>query len=251
MDWSGSYCGDAPLLQTLWSHWMFDPVLWTVVAGCVAWVASRQAVPARKVAGVLAGVLFAIAFASPLCAAGVALFSARTLHHWWIVAVCAPLFVLGMPQAWRRAADPLVAAALFIIVLLAWHVPALYDASLRHVGLYWLMQLALLGVSVHWWNVMSGIGAGEGAAIGRRLLGLGATALPMGLLAALLTFSTRPWFDSHLLTSAGFGLSALDDQRLGGMLMWLLGMLPVFVAMAIVSRRQWLQLSGLPLRERP
>ena len=243
LDWSGSYCGEPPLLQMLWTRWMFDPALWLGVAVAVAWLLSRQVDPRRRLASVMAGMTFALAFASPLCAAGVALFSARTLHHGWIIAVSAPLLSWGLPR-WRKV-DPLVAAAVFSIVLLAWHVPAFYDATLQHVGVHWVMQLAMLVSASLWWVAML-----DGRARpGRRLLGLATTALPMGLLGALLTFSTAPWFDSHLQAAAGMGLSPLDDQRLGGLLMWLFGMFPVVLAMGLVARQQWMRGEAITARE--
>jgi putative membrane protein len=42
----------------------------------------------------------------------------------------------------------------------------------------------------------------------------------MSLLGALLTFATIPLFSVHEFTTAAWGLSWLEDQRLGGLLMW-------------------------------
>ena len=230
VDWVGSYCGSPPVPALLAARWMFDPLLWGAVALLAAWLVHRQHERQRQLATGASAALFVLAFASPLCAAGVALFSARSVHHLWIFVMCAPLLAFGWPTT-ARMPRPGVAAALFALVIWAWHVPVIYDGTLRAPWLYWLMQLLLLAAATYWWRAMR-----SPSPLGERLLALGATALQMGVLGALLSFSTRPWFDSHLATSAAFGLSALDDQRLGGVVMWVLGMLPVGIAMAWIAR---------------
>jgi hypothetical protein len=45
--------------------------------------------------------------------------------------------------------------------------------------------------------------------------------MQMSLLGALLTFSPRALFPVHLLTTAPWGLSPLEDQQIGGLIMWI------------------------------
>jgi putative membrane protein len=49
------------------------------------------------------------------------------------------------------------------------------------------------------------------------------TFLQMGLLGAVLTLASRPLFQWHFLTTQAWGLSPLQDQQLGGALMWVPG----------------------------
>ncbi|MBV9913947.1 MAG: cytochrome c oxidase assembly protein, partial [Sinobacteraceae bacterium] len=49
------------------------------------------------------------------------------------------------------------------------------------------------------------------------------TSMQMGLLGAILTFASRPLFFWHLTTTTPWGFSALRDQQLGGVLMWVPG----------------------------
>ena len=68
----------------------------------------------------------------------------------------------------------------------------------------------------------------------------------MGLLAALLTFAPDPLYAEHLTTTAAFGLSALEDQQLAGLVMWVPGM-AVFLVLALwLGRRSWFQISTGP-----
>jgi putative membrane protein len=46
------------------------------------------------------------------------------------------------------------------------------------------------------------------------------TGAQMSLLGALLTFATVPLFSVHEFTTAAWGLTWLQDQQLGGLVMW-------------------------------
>jgi putative membrane protein len=48
-----------------------------------------------------------------------------------------------------------------------------------------------------------------------------ATTLQMGFLGALLAFAPAPLFAVHAFTTAPWGLTTLEDQQLGGVIMWI------------------------------
>ena len=86
------FCGAPPLPQDLWSRWLFDPVLIAgllVLALALLWKARDRRTAAAGWA------LVALLFISPLCAASMALFSARVTQHLLLTLVAAPL----LPQA--------------------------------------------------------------------------------------------------------------------------------------------------------
>lgn len=208
------YCGAAPLPGELWSAWNADPwVLGALLAGALA----SRAMPRRGwwLAGM--GVL-ALAFVSPLCAWASALFSVRVVHHVLIVAVAAPLLVHG--AGWR-AGQGGIAFLLHLGAVWLWHMPQPYDAALGSHAIYWGMELSLLGSALWLWAAMARADRLAEAVA----LSLG-TLLQMGMLGALLTFAGRPLFAAHLLTTAPFGLTALEDQQLAGLLMWVPAALP-------------------------
>jgi len=73
------------------------------------------------------------------------------------------------------------------------------------------------------------------------------TFVHMGLLGVVLTFAQRPMFQWHFLTTTAWGLTPLQDQQLGGTLMWVPGIV-LFLWTAIRSIvRAW----GSIERERP
>ena len=73
----------------------------------------------------------------------------------------------------------------------------------------------------------------EGVAV----LYLFATMLHTGALGALLTVSTAPWYP--LATTAAWGLSALEDQQIGGLIMWIPAG-TVYIAAALWLMARWM-----------
>jgi putative membrane protein len=66
-----------------------------------------------------------------------------------------------------------------------------------------------------------------------------ASMMQMSLLGALLTFAPHPLYAWHLSTTNAYGLSPLEDQQLGGILMWVPGAVP-FVAVALMLAARFL-----------
>lgn len=219
-----SYCGPAPTMMTLWGRWNTDPVLLVVmlaIAMTGGWLlrgASRQ----RQKAFVCGWALAAALFVSPLCALTVALFSARVSHHILLTMVVAPLLAMALPRRWGRTGRQLPALCVSTIALWLWHVPDIYAAAFAHPALYWAMQISLLCSFTWLWL---------GLLRGRSALNAGTAALSsaiqMGMLGALLVFAPQALYVPHLASTLGFGLSPIEDQQLGGLIMWVPANLPL------------------------
>ncbi|NEV76344.1 cytochrome c oxidase assembly protein [Rhodopseudomonas sp. BR0C11] len=237
------YCGSAPLPAELIGRWNLDPVLIAaLVVGSSAhlgMVARSSQATSRKasVAPLLGWALLALLFVSPLCALTSALFSARVTHHVVLVAVAAPL--LALP--WRRSKLARLlaraSAAVFIlhtVSLWLWHAPAPYAAALADPVVFWVMELSLLGSAVALWlAILSPV-----APIGRTLGLLLGSVVQMGMLGAVITFARTPLYDAHLGVTTAWGLSALQDQQLAGLIMWVPASLPYLaVALVLLARR--------------
>jgi putative membrane protein len=232
-----AYCGAPPAPTELLARWNLDPWLLAIlVITGVGWRLfigpHRNAVQQRAFAAAWA-VLF-VAFVSPLCAATVALFSARAVHHVLLVAVAAPLLALASADRQVRPASPLGVPLLCATgVLYLWHLPPLYDAALESTAVYWLMQTTLLASATWFWAGALSMRTPPATA----LLAMVASAALMGLLGALLTFAPQPLYLAHLSTTAVFGLTPLEDQQLAGLVMWVPALLPYLVLAGIAARR--------------
>ena len=106
--------------------------------------------------------------------------------------------------------------------------PAAYDKTLRNNSAYCLMHISTIGAALALWLVAfrsSGLVA---------FLIVTATGLQMSLLGALLTFAGEPLFSVHKPTTSAWGLTWLQDQQLGGLLMWV----PAGLLMTLYFRRR-------------
>ena len=228
---NGIYCGLPPEPEQLWTRWNFDPVL---IAGLVA----LAALVGRDRSGRLALAVLFVAFVSPLCALSSALFSARVVHHVLLIAVAAPL--LAQVVTARRPGPIALPLAVATAVLWIWHLPAAYDLALSHIGVYWVMQLTLVGSAVWFWR--AAFAAGRPPV--ETLLFLVAGFAQMGMLGALLTFAPSALYAAHAVAPLEWGLTPLADQQLGGLLMWVPAGVPYAVASILVARRGWARLRG-------
>jgi len=217
------YCGPAPLPDNLWMSWNTDPAIILALLAAAALTPFVQGSRLSWMGGIL---VLAVAFLSPICAMASALFSVRVLHHVLIVAVAAPLLVMGA-RLHAKSDGPAFISHLAAIWI--WHMPQPYSAALGSDAIYWLMEVSLLGTGIWLWAAMMAPGrAGRGIAMSL------ATLLQMGMLGALLTFASRPLFAAHATTTYAFGFSPLEDQQLAGLLMWAPAALP-YIGFALHS----------------
>ena len=208
----------------------------------------------------------AAALMSPIDALGNALFSVHMVQHELLMIVAAPLLVLGrpfgvwlwaLPLAWRQALGkalrhstlrvpwrflslPLTAWLVHALALWLWHVPAWFDAALADNATHTLQHLSfLLPALFFWWALLDeqAQAAGNGAA----MLYLFTTMIHTGALGALMTFAATPWYAGYHQRSLLFGLSPLEDQQLGGLIMWIPGGIVYLIAGLVLGAR-WIGL---------
>ena len=213
----------------------------------------------------------AIALASPLHPLGSALFAAHMAQHELVMVLAAPLLVLGrpvvpflfaLPIGWRRrmggwtrhrgwsaawgwVTQPLVAWLLHAAAILLWHLPSLYGATLRSEAVHSLQHASFLGTALlFWWALLH-----RGARIrhGAAVLYLFGTAIYTGGLGALITLSETPWYGAYGSAAPAWGLTALQDQQLAGLIMWMPGGIAYLVA-ALALVTAWLRRSDAQAR---
>ncbi len=240
-----SYCGSAPLPGELLMRFNLDPVLIAALilaAGLQLWVARR--LPTSQLVCALAGwIVAAVAFLSPLCALSVALFSARVAQHMILALIAAPLIAIGMPSQ-KPAEEWLLwlSGLAFFASLWFWHMPLPYEATFRSVIIYWCMHLCLFGSSLWLWYAL--LHHARAHTVEVFVVGT-LTSIQMGLLGALLSLAHHALFRWHLLTTWAWHLTPLEDQQLGGVLMWVPGIL-IFLWVAVYSLgRLWVSLGGV------
>lgn len=222
--WSGPYCGPAPPPEDIFLRWNGDPSAFLVV-GAITLATWRSGW------GWGASLALGLAFLSPLCALSSALFSARVVHHLLLVIVAAPLLALARPSARRTGAG--LPFLISTVTLWLWHLPAAYDAALGHPGLYWAMQASLLATAWAFWRAVLSQPAmtGPGWAF--------PAYLAMGMLGALLTLTPRALYATHATAPLLWGMTPLQDQQLGGLIMWVPAGLVFALWGGVLARRAW------------
>lgn len=166
--------------------------------------------------------LLVVAWLGPLPQLAETSFAAHMGLHLLLITGAAPLIALGLsgtPVNARLAAfgllNPILASLAELVVVWAWHAPALHAASRASLGVFALEQATFLGVGfLLWLSVLGRSGEQDKrAAIG--IIGLLLTSMHMALLGALLNLAPRSLYPH--------GDGALADQQLGGLLMLVIG----------------------------
>lgn len=221
------YCGAPPHPGELLMRFNLDPVLivaliLTCALQLLALRRLKESDPRRAEFAIAGWAVAFVAFVSPICALSVALFSARIGQHMLLTLVAAPLIALGLPRAsaWNHGWRLWTSSVVFFAALWFWHMPAPYDATFGASWIYWAMHLTLFGSSIFLWRELLHHPARQTA----QVLAAGTlTFMQMGLLGAVLTLADRPMFQWHLTTTQAWSLTPLQDQQLGGVIMWVPG----------------------------
>lgn len=214
------YCGLTAADRWL-ADWNLDPVVLAAIA--IAMIMAVRGIPGvRRERWTACGLLFLL-WISPLCAASATLLSVRVAHHMIVMLLLAPALALGFPRV--RTGEPLSWAIIAALALSTWFVPVFYSFAWDWVAGYWLLQLSMLGAAWQFWATWFDPDTGK-----RPLVMIASPALlaiVMGFVGALLTFAPGPLFAEHIFTTVLFGVSALWDQQLAGLVMWTAGMVPL------------------------
>lgn len=206
-----------------------------------------------------------LALVSPLHPWGKVLFTAHMTQHELLMLVAAPLLVLGRPLVallmampvedaralaacardrwirvtWSTVTHPFAAWLIHAGALWLWHVPWLFEATLRYEWVHHLQHASFFGSGVlFWWALLNTRPGWSG--IGTAALYLFTTMLHSGLLGALILFATTVIYPGYTSTTAAWSLTALEDQQLGGLIMWIPGGM-VYVVAALALLAGWLR----------
>lgn len=269
----------------LWRAWSFEPgvvVPLLLIAALhirgvnrlVALSSRRRPALMRESAVFQAGLLIlALAMISPLHQLGAVLFSAHMVQHELLMAVAAPLMILGRPavpmlwglpgssrqvvgnlinrssvrQIWALIANPFSAWLLHAIAIWIWHTPRLYDASVRSELVHSAQHMSFgLTALLFWWSILSPRALRRTGGVG--IVSLFTTGLHTTFLGALIATASSPLFSVYTAEgTARFGLTPLDDQQLGGVIMWVPAGMAYLVA-ALFLFRNWIRESGARVR---
>lgn len=210
--------------------------------------------PVWRLCCFMASVLVAmIALISPLDALADQLFFMHMAQHILLLDAVPILAILGFTKVIlrpvtravrdleRRAgplAHPAFAVLLYVGVIWAWHIPGAYDLAVRRPAVHVLEHVSfVLAGSLYWWHLLSPIRAR------RRLDGLGpvvymgSTKVLVGALGMGLAFAPTALYPYYADHARVWGISAISDQSIAGLIMALEQSLVMGIALVVLFVR--------------
>jgi putative membrane protein len=191
-------------------------------------------------------VILSLALISPLDPLGEQLGWAHMVQHMIFMTVAAPLLVAaaptlviwcGLPPAARRAVvrlrrtfarsvgrwlwSPLAVWTLYAIVTWIWHVPLLYQAALQVTWIHDLQHLSFFIAACLFWRLLLDPISRLTLHGGLAVLFLFTTTLHATILGVFMTVAPTVWYPQYEGRTLWWGLTALEDQQLAGLIMWM------------------------------
>jgi len=264
-------------LRDLWMAWNLEP---GVIAALVivallyfrgarkVWGRSAGARGIRRqeaVSFALGWLALAIALVSPLDAWGRSLFSAHVAQSQMVMLIAAPMLALGRPLItflwaapvkwrrrlvkfvngervlgiWRMITAPGAAWLIYAVVVWLWHAPAFFQAALRSDLVHAAQQISFLFSALLFFEALI-YGPANRMGFGAAGIYIWAAGAQTGALGALLALAPDAWYPAYQQMAAASGARLLEDQQLGGLLMWFPAGL-VYVVTGLVLFITWLR----------
>ena len=163
--------------------------------------------------------------------------SVHMLQHVLLGFVAPPLMLLGLSRDMagvltrvpfvRAVTEPIAAQVVAAAVMIAWHVPALYDATLRSESLHVVEHLMFIGAGlVLYWPVLQSTSAHARWHLAPpiMLLYMLVATLPQDAIALVLLFSREPFYEFYVhVPRLVPSLTPIIDQTIAGAVLMVLG----------------------------
>lgn len=262
-------------------EWSFGlPGALLLLSGALYWIGGRRTVTPRRLARAQRGrsgafylslAVLALALDSPIDSLSTRLFWVHMIQHVLLMLVAAPLLVFScpwirlwraLPLTWRRPlargltqsgrtaplrglasllGTPAAGLGGFSLVLLGWHVPAMFNATLRSGTLHALEHSLFFGAAVVFWKqVIPSAPLRVRLQPPQRVLYVVGAMIVSWVLAVVLALAPHPLYSGYAqLAGRPGGLSALADQQLAAGIMWVPGSV-TFLIVVFVYVHRWL-----------
>ena len=177
------------------------------------------------------------------------LFSFHMTQHLLLTLIMPPILLLGIP-GWmldpylryrfiysfaRYLTSAIPALLLFNFLFGFYHLPALYDLTLRNEIVHLIVHLLLmLTAIITWMPICSPTNELPRLPHSAQILYLFVAAIPPTILGAIITFSESVLYPTYLAAPRLFGFSALEDQQYAGLVMWIPGAGIYFFALTLI-----------------
>lgn len=252
--------GHVDASSPLWQMWHFDPIIiFNLLALTLFYSVGIRSLwkkrgrgatisPVRAFCFYASILMCALALLSPIDVMAESLSWAHMVQHLLIMAVAAPLFILGapgiayiwaLPQSGRKKANiavqtvrklrpsfyfliqPILLWGLYAATLWIWHLPSMYQWALGDKWIHDLQHLSFFASACLFWRVLLDpvfkLKLGRGVA----LIYIFATSLHATLLGVFMALAPSAWYQDYVGRTQAWNLNALEDQQLAGLIMWM------------------------------
>ena len=177
------------------------------------------------------------------------LFSAHMVQHLVLTLVVPPLLVSGTPASlfrWglrsravarvaRVITKPALCFAIFNVVLTAWHFPVAYNLAVAYHPVHIAQHLMfMVAATLMWWPLLSPLPELPRLSYPLQLLYCFLMTIPMSLVAVSITYSDGMLYPVYASAPRLWGISPMQDQLLGGLIMWIPGGLFFVGVMSVI-----------------
>jgi putative membrane protein len=177
------------------------------------------------------------------------LLSMHMVQHLLLTLVMPPLLLLSTP-GWmlrpllnvplalpilRRLTSPVAAFLVFNGVFCAWHVPALYELTLQNESVHIFEHLLFMATAfLAWMPIVSPLPELPRLPYPAMVLYLFLQSVVPTVLGGLITFADDVLYPTYAHAPRVWGMSALEDQQWGGLIMWIPGAFVYLTALTVV-----------------
>ena len=180
------------------------------------------------------------------------LFTGHMVQHLVLTFVAPPLLLLGTPGWMLRPAlrvrpvaafarfvtSPRAAFAIFNLTLAAWHLPPMYNSAMYYHSVHIGQHLMFLVTAVIvWWPLLSPLPELPRLSYPGQMLYSFLMTLPMTVVSIFIVYSDHVLYPAYASAPRLWGLSPLEDQRLGGLIMWIPGGLFFYLLASVIFFR--------------
>ena len=248
-----------PVARIEWTRWTIHPstVIGLAVLGALyLWRARRPPAGETPPSGWQKLAFFAALFSIFVSLNGPLhdlsdsfLFSAHMVQHLVLTLLMPPLLLVAL-KGWmlrpvldvpvlgallRRATSPIACFATFNVVVAAWHLPVLYNTAVDNHGIHILQHLMFMAAAVlMWWPYLSPLPELPRLSYPGQMLYSFLMVIPMSIVSIYIAMADEILYPAYASAARVWPISPMQDQMIGGLIMWIPGGLFFYGVMSVV-----------------
>ena len=177
------------------------------------------------------------------------LFSAHMVQHLVLTLLVPPLLLVATP-GWmlrpvldvpvlgaiiRRVTRPIACFAIFNVVVAAWHLPPLYNAAVAVHSIHIAQHLMFMAAAVlMWWPYLSRLPELPRLSYPGQMLYSFLMVIQMSIVSIYIAMADEVLYPAYASAPRVWAISPMQDQMIGGLIMWIPGGLFFYGVMSVV-----------------